>query len=152
MENKIVLGRYRSTNYTVNYENKKYEWAGCKGNLIDKKPITEEVFNFLQMNSSCFTDGELVIIPQKEEDKELIENIVEKESYLANTHTREEIVKILEGNTNKMKTELEKITNKEEKQFVINVAKDINLDSSAKRKFLVEWLGTQLTTEEVFEV
>lgn len=151
MDKKIVLGRYRTTEYIVNYDNKKYAWAGSKPNKIDKKSVNEEVYNFLQMNTSCFSDGELVIIPQVEEDNELLEEIVDKESYLANTHTREEIVKILEGNINKMKSELNKITNKEEKQFVLNVAKEIKLDSSTKRKFLVEWVGTQLNTEEVFE-
>lgn len=149
---KVMLGRYRNTEYIVNFDNKKYLWMGSKGKKIDQKEVPMDLYNYLQMSTTCFAKGELVIIPRNDEEKELVEEIVEKEEYLANTHTREEVIKLLEGNTNKMKAELEKITRKEEKQFVINVAKEINLDSAAKRKFLVEWLGTQLNTEEVFEI
>lgn len=149
-ENKIKLARYRHTDYTVNYENKHYQWSGCKGKNIDIKPIPEEVVDYLQMNTLCFSKGELVIVKEDELSEAKIENIEDKEIYEANTHTREEIVSILEGNINKMKSELNKITNKNEKEFVLAVAKEIKLDSSTKRQFIADWLETKMDTDLLF--
>ena len=49
-----------------------------------------------------------------------------------------------------MTSELEKVTSDSTKRFVYEVAKEIELESSAKQKFIKEWLGTQLTIEELF--
>ena len=40
-----------------------------------------------------------------------------------------------------VKSELKKITNQTEKDFVINVAQDMKIDSVGKRDFLAEWMG-----------
>jgi hypothetical protein len=40
-----------------------------------------------------------------------------------------------------MKTVLSKIENVQEKNFVIDIAKEIKLDSNSKLKFLSEWMN-----------
>jgi hypothetical protein len=143
----IKIARYRFAPYIVNYITnggiKTYTWTGSKGNKVDIKSIPEEVVDWLVMNSSCFREGELVIIEDTKEAKEIVENIDDVEEYRVNSHSKEEAVKLLEGNANKMKSELNKITNKDAKKFFIDVAKEIKLDSSAKQSFLAEWFGVK---------
>jgi hypothetical protein len=143
----IKIARYRTSPYIVNYITnggiKTYQWAGSKGNKVDIKEIPQEVVEYLLMNSACFREGELKIIEDTPEAKEAVSNIDDIEEYRNNTHSKEEAKKILEGNINKMKSELNKITNKDEKKFFIEVAKEIKLDSNAKLKFLSEWYGVQ---------
>lgn len=143
MEKTIKLARYRTTPYTHNHVTnggtKKYEWAGATDRKVDVKAIPEEVFDWMTMNSVCFSKGELVIV---EEDETLVENIVDVEEYKNNTHTKDEITKILQGNLQKMKKELEKITVDSEKKFVLSVAQELKEDlAQGKVKFLSEWLG-----------
>lgn len=145
MEKSIKIARHRAFPYVVNYitngGTKTYTWSGTKGNKVDIKEIPEEVVDYLLMNSSCFTRGELVIIEDTPEAKELVENIDDVEEYKNNSQSKEEIVKFLEGNFNKMKSELNKITVKDQKKFIIDVAKEIKLDSNSKLKFISEWYG-----------
>ncbi|MEX0595714.1 MAG: hypothetical protein WD512_04370, partial [Candidatus Paceibacterota bacterium] len=65
----------------------------------------------------------------------------EKEEYLANSHSYEEVEKILKGNFPKMKKDLNTITAKEGKKFFVDVAKEIGLDSNGKLNFLAQWYG-----------
>ena len=48
--------------------------------------------------------------------------------------------------------ELKKIEIDSTKRFVLEVAREIKLESAAKQRFIKEWLGTQLTIEELFPV
>lgn len=156
----VTLARQRACTYTVNYEGKKYKWQGVKGNIVFKRDIPIDVFDYLQSATSTFQDGELVIVAKKEEDiegvNELIDNIPDSEQYKANTHTKEEVIELLKGNMMKMKKELKLITSVTEKRFVIDIAKELvannELDSSTKREFLVEWHGTKLSVADFFEI
>ncbi|MBD1379210.1 hypothetical protein [Metabacillus arenae] len=142
----IKLARYRNTSYFarcfLSGGEKQYTWTGAKGNRIDIKEVPQEVFDYLSMNSQCFDNGELVIVEDTEESKQAKEHIADIESYENNTHTKEEIEKILKGNFPKMKKELNDITVDSEKQFVLSVAQEMQ-DELAKGKidFLAEWLG-----------
>lgn len=160
---KVLLARQRKGDYVVNYDNKKYVWQGIKGNLVTKKEVPMEVFDFLQSGTACFQNGELVLMAKdnKEESKEALnelkENIPYVDEYEANTHSKEEIIALITGNVNKMKAELNKITSKSEKRFVMEIAKELyvggELDSSAKQKFLVEtFIGSKLSVEDYFEI
>lgn len=145
MSKKVNIARYRNIPYIVNFPSGmgtlRYEWAGSKGTIYDVKEVPEEVVNWLILNSNCFKEGELVIVDNNENAKALINQIDQKDEYEKNTHSRDEIEKILKGNFMKMKSTLNDITNTTEKQFVISVAKDIGLDSVGKLKFLAEWMG-----------
>lgn len=140
----MKVARYRNSPYTVNFITngglKTYQWASSKDKKTDIKALPTEVVDWLLMNSVTFSEGELVIVDETEEAKEAISNIDDTEKYENNTHSREEIVKLLEGNHLKMKSELSKVTVLQEKQYIVDIAKEINLDSSSKQKFLAEWL------------
>ncbi|TPG68907.1 hypothetical protein EEL31_10440 [Brevibacillus laterosporus] len=140
------VARYRNTPYVVHYHVssgnvKTYQWTGSTKTKKDIKQVPQEVINYLVMTSQTFRDGELAIIDDSEEAKEVLDEIDDKESYKNNTNTREDIEKILKGNANSLKSKLKSITADAEKRFILDVAKEIDIDSSASRKALSEWSG-----------
>jgi len=146
-DKKVKLERRRNTAFTVNCPktNKTFIWNGAAGNKIDSKEIPQETYDWLFVSTTTFTSGELVP-SELEAIEELQESLDEedKERVQNNINTRAEIVELLEGNTNSMKAKLEKITEKSEKTFVIDIAKEIKLDSAAKREFLSKWSGYEI--------
>lgn len=94
------------------------------------------------MNSSCFKSGELVIIDDNEEAQHIVTNMGEdKESYVNNSHSKEDIINLLNGHAATMKSALEKINEASEKRFVIDIAKEMSEElSGGKLKFLAEWM------------
>ncbi|MEM5009251.1 hypothetical protein WKH57_00890 [Niallia taxi] len=146
MSEKIKLARYRNTSYFVRYDadgaSRQYTWNGSKNGKPEIKEVPREVADWLAMSSICFDKGELVIIDDNDTTTEIKDGISELEAYENNTHTQEEIEKILTGNINKMKAELKKITVDSEKQFVIEVASSFKDDlTKGKLDFLAEWMG-----------
>ncbi|BAO04899.1 uncharacterized protein yonA [Clostridium botulinum B str. Osaka05] len=152
-ENKIKVARYKNLSYGVYYEDqgirKPYIWSGSKGKLIDTKEIPETVVNWLIQNSNAFDDAELVIIEDTEQAKEIVGNIENIEEIKENIYTRKQVEEILAGNFMKMKSDLEKVTLKTEKDFICRIAKEIGIDSVGKQKFLAEWAGKK--REVIFE-
>lgn len=147
---KVTLLRHRGTEYVVNYENKKYVWPPSKGNIISKRDVPMDVYEWLTSYTTAFRFGELVLDKTNENIDELKEHIYEIEDYEANSISKDEIKKILEGNFKKMESELNKIKLDSTKRFVLDVAKEIKIESAAKQRFIKEWLGTELTIEELF--
>lgn len=149
---KVILARYKNTDFTVNYENKRYVWAGSKGNIISKKEVPLDVYEWLAMQTTTMSSGELVLDSSNENLEELKENIYEIEEYEVNSISKEDIAKLLNGNFKKMESELNKIETDSTKRFVLAVAREIGLESAPKQKFIKEWLGTELTIEELFHM
>ncbi len=149
---KVTLLRHRGTEYVVNYENKKYVWPPSRGNVVSKKDVPMDVYEWLTSYTTAFRFGELVLDKTNENIDELKEHIYEIEEYEANSISKDEIKKILEGNFKKMESELNKIKLDSTKRFVLDVAKEIKIESAAKQRFIKEWLGTELTIEELFPV
>ena len=149
---KVTLLRHRGTKYVVNYENKKYVWPPSRGNIISKKDVPMDVYEWLTSYTTAFRFGELVLDETNENIDELKEHIYEIEDYEVNSISKDEIKKILEGNFKKMESELNKIKLDSTKRFVLDVAKEIKIESAAKQRFIKEWLGTELTIEELFPV
>ena len=146
MSEKIKLARYRNTSYFVRYNvdgaKRQWSWAGSRNGKVETHEVPKEVVEWLQMNTICFDKGELVIVEETETAKEAKEGIIEKEVYESNTHSREDILKIIGGNINKMKAELKKITVDSEKQFVIDVASSLKDElTKGKLDFLAEWMN-----------
>lgn len=146
MSEKIKLARYRNTSYFVKYDadgsNRQYTWNGSKNGKADIKEVPREVVDWLAMNSICFDKGELVILDEDDSSKEIKDGIVEIETYENNTHSAEEIAKLLKGNFMKMKSDLGKITVDSEKNFVIEVASTLKEDlTKGKLDFLADWMG-----------
>lgn len=145
MSEKVKLARYRNTSYFVKYDadgsNRQYTWNGSVNGRAEIKEVPREVVEWLQMSTICFDRGELVIVEDNEVTKEIKDGIVEVETYQNNTHTQEEIEKLLNGNINKLKAELKKITVDSEKQFVIEVASSLKDDlTKGKLDALAEWM------------
>ena len=149
---KVTLLRHRGTEYVVNYENKKYVWPPSKGNVVSKKDVPMDVYEWLTSYTTAFRFGVLVLDKTNENIDELKEHIYEIEDYEVNSISKDEIKKILEGNFKKMESELNKIKLDSTKRFVLDVAKEIKIESAAKQRFIKEWLGTELTIEELFPV
>lgn len=154
MEEKIKLARYKKTPYSVRFEGKRYEWGGSKGKQYSIKEVPPEVVDYLSLNTTALKNGELVIldIESNENAKEIIDNMLESDSkqYEINSITKDEIINLLQGNYKKMEKELNKITSQSTKEFVLQVAKEIKIDSLTKQKILKNWIGSQLSVEELF--
>ncbi|WP_368900849.1 hypothetical protein [Oceanobacillus oncorhynchi] len=145
----VKLERRRKTGYFVraftSQGEKQYVWSGIKNGRTDVKEVPDEVYEYLTMNSVCFDKGELAVFESDKTKKSNLEqSIGDQESYKQNSHTQKEIQDILNGHHMKMKSELNKITVDSEKDFVIDVAKDM-ADKLAKGKidFLAEWYGVE---------
>lgn len=142
----VTLARYRNSDYIVRCEidgaMKTYSWKGSRGNVVDKKKVPQEVIDWLNMNTVCFTSGSLVIEGKPEETKEIIEDFADKEAYESNTHSHDEIVTLLKGNFKKLEKELKAITVDDEKRFVVDVAKELKDElTGGKQKLIAEWYG-----------
>lgn len=143
----VKLARYRNIPYyvrcNVNGVPFKAEWVGSKPNgVVDVKEVPKFVADWLHMNTICFERGELVIVEESSASNEVKGNIVDTETYENNTHQREDILKLLQGNINKLKAELKKITVDSEKQFVIDVAFSVKEElTKGKIDVISEWMG-----------
>ena len=142
----VKLARHRNSGYFVrafvSSGEKQYNWVGTKGNKTDIKEVPKEVYEYLTMNSRCLDQGELVLVDDNEDIEELKNSIVDRDSYDKNTHTKAEVEKILKGNFPKMKKTLNDITVDSERQFIINVAKEMSGElAKGKIDFLSEWMG-----------
>jgi len=146
MSGNVKLARYRNTSYFVKYtgngQERQYTWSGNKNGRPDIKEVPREVVDWLTMNTLCFDKGQLVIVEDEAVVKEIKDTISEVETYENNTHTHEDIVKLLQGNINKLKSELKKITVDSEKQFVIDVANTLKDDlTKGKLDALADFMG-----------
>ncbi|WP_144459099.1 hypothetical protein [Bacillus pumilus] len=149
MAEKVKLARYRNTSYFVGYTgdgaNKQYTWAGSKNGKVDIKEVPRELVDWLTMSSVCFDKGELVLIEENEESKEIQDSINDVETYVNNTHTKEEIEAMIKSGTiPQLKKKLAEITVDAEKQFVIDVASEFSEEiPSGKLKAMAEWMGVE---------
>ncbi|ETT49345.1 hypothetical protein BSK66_26735 [Paenibacillus odorifer] len=146
MQETVKIARYRNVPYKVNYKvngggTQVYSWRESKGDSFQVLNVPEEVVEWLALETHAFTDGELVIVDENDPMINLIDN---HESYKNNSHTRDEIVKFLSGNVKTLKEELKKISDDGEKRFVVNVAKEIKIDSITKQKAIAEWANMSI--------
>lgn len=148
----VVLIRNKNIPYTVNYEGKRYLWAGSKGTMISKKPVPIEVYDYLASFTSTFQNGDLVVDPASEQAKELKDNILDTEAYEVNGISKDEVIELLKGNLKKMESEFNKITSDSTKRFVMSIAKEIKVTNSTKQKFLKDWTGNTLSIEDIFDI
>jgi len=145
-EKKIKIERVRNTQYVCNFKNPSMTivWPASKNKQTIIRELSQEHVNELLMNSACFDKGELKIIEDSDEAKEIVKNIANYEAYINNTHSKEDIIKILKATLGKFKSELNKITERNEKAFVVDVAKEIKLDNATKRNYLAKWANMKV--------
>lgn len=149
--NNVILERHKPSDYTVNFDGKRYVWAGAKGSKVGSRTVTSDVYDYLSMFTTCLTDGELIIAKKNANVEDLKEDLYGKEEYEVNALTREEVITILKGTMKKMESELNKVTSESTKRFVLEVAKEIKLDNYNKQKFIKEWIGYELSVEDLFD-
>lgn len=147
MTEKIKLENHRLSDYYLNYISadkvKSYHFPGAVNGRASSKLVDKDIVENLTMTSDCFKNGDLIIVGDTEVVEDVKEGIADIEQYEANALTREKALSILQGNANKMKAELNKVTSQDSKAFVIDLAKEIKLDSNAKLTFLAEWFGVK---------
>lgn len=147
MTEKIKLENHRLSDYYLNYVSadkvKSYHFPGAVNGRVSSKLVDKDIVEHLTMTSSCFKNGDLIIVGEPDVVEDIKEGIADVEEYEANALTREKALSILQGNANKMKAELNKVTSQDSKAFVIDLAKEIKLDSNAKLTFLAEWFGVK---------
>lgn len=156
MSKSIKLARLRELEYTVNYSDsnsiRTYIWAAAKGANKVVREVPFEVYEYLLLRTSCFKDGELVVADNELSKVELEENMPELEDYKNNTRSREEITKLLKGNINAMKKELNKVTSITEKRFIKSIANELAESgdgiASTKLAFIEEWIKSTTTKKE----
>lgn len=151
---KVKVERRRKGSFFINFPRgngmyDRYMWNGAKANYKDIKEIPVEVVNWLAHQTSTLSDGHLVVVEEKEmpeEAKTVVENIKDEVKDIdTKTHTYDEIKELLSGHlTKEKKAELSKIESREEKEFVLEVAKDMKLDSVIKQKFIADMLDVDV--------
>lgn len=142
-EKLIKIENIKSTEFTVNVPTsngyvKPYVWKPARAKRRSVLEVPEEVYEYIKYNGCTFKEGWLVLA--KEEDDEVVIEEVAMDTEDLKMYTVEEITKLLNGDIKKLKAEL----NDADKQIVLEfarVAKEIKLDSSAKKKFIAEKLG-----------
>lgn len=153
-EKEVILIRKQNTPFVVNFpidgRIKKYEWRGTKGKLYDEKAIPFEVYEWLALYTTTFQDGCLII--KETDDKEIkeikenIENIAQIEKAIITQSEVEQMLNngnhlVLKKALNELIKDLSDDVANNVKQYIVNVASDLGVDSSAKRKVLAEWAG-----------
>ena len=151
-DNFVKVFRKRDTDYVVKcpFVDKKFVFMGSKKN---RKPtvvkVPREVYDWLVTETTAFKSGSLSVEEDMEEDLGMS---VDLEEVKKNSHTREEIEKILKGTCANMKKKLVEITSQDEKDFVMSIAKEMKIDSTEKKKILRKFAGIpeSVVLEDIF--
>lgn len=162
-KNTVTLIRKQADPFEVNYpfalpdgKLTHYDWTGTKNNILSKRDVPVEVFQWLKDSTTTFTNGHLIVEEKDNEELEedvkyLVEDVEEKQSEIKGAiKTRDEVKEILTtGNQFVLKKELDNLVKditddeqiKEVKSYIYKTAIDIGVDSNAKRKVICEWYG-----------
>lgn len=152
----VILERRRATDYLVNFNTGfgkpvPYLFAGAKNGRVSKRPVPFEVYDYLVLYTDALKNGELILAKENGDDaiKDLVSGITDGElkEISDNSHSYDEIKAILEGNINTMKSKLKKITQLEEKRFVVKVMHDIKEAdgfNDKKEDFIKEWSAVDI--------
>lgn len=166
MENKITLVRKQPTPFEVNYplslpngQLTHFDWTGTKGNIVSKRDVPVEVFQWLKDSTTTFKDGCLIVDDNIEKELDgdsqyLIDSVKDEQSKIKKAiKTKAEIEQMLTtGNQNVLKKTLNDLTKdvedeeqiKEIKNYIYRTSIDIGVDSNAKRKVICDWYGTDV--------
>lgn len=167
MEDKKVLVEYDGIPaFKVNYNNpytgkpERYVFPAYKAGSKRKRTmeITEECYYFLKDETSTFKEGILRIVteeapePIKEEqvayEQEVIDTTPEYED---NAITKEEIEKIMKGNKATMVKRLSKIESSMQKQYVVEMIKELKIKNIDKLREVVRlFYGEEMDVDFIF--
>ncbi|MFJ3388769.1 hypothetical protein [Lysinibacillus sp. NPDC086135] len=149
MNETVRLKREHYGDFIVNYhnglKNLRYVWRGAEKGKVMSQEVPYELYDWLLYNTTTIRDGELQIAETEPNLEEIKNQIPEVEEYEANSHSKEEVIKLLKGNINKMKSELNKVVSQSEKRFIKAVADELNENeddglTKGKNDFINEWV------------
>ncbi|APR02569.1 TPA: hypothetical protein ACXDAY_002072 [Clostridium botulinum] len=162
-DKKVVLIRKQSTPFTVNYPHDgiftTYTWAGTQGQILNDRPVPFEVFEWLQNSTTTFSEGCLLIKETEDEDVTMIkENIINIDKVEESVMSKSEIMDMINsGNHLALKKKLNDLIKdmsdnikENTKRYIIGVASEEGVDSSAKRKILCEWADIDYENNDLF--
>ncbi|AEB77384.1 hypothetical protein ADU80_00210 (plasmid) [Clostridium botulinum] len=162
-DKKVILIRKQGTPFIVNYPHDgtttTYTWQGTKGTVLNERPVPFDVFDYLQNETVVFQTGALIIKETQDEDIKLVkENIPEIEQAENSIMTRKEVIDLFTtGNHLVLKKALNELTEgkseiiaEDVKKYIVSVAVDEGIDSSAKRKVICEWAGLEYENSDLF--
>ncbi|KOA94869.1 hypothetical protein ADU76_02395 (plasmid) [Clostridium botulinum] len=162
-DKKVILIRKQGTPFIVNYPHDgtttTYTWQGTKGTVLNERPVPFDVFDYLQNETVVFQTGALIIKETQDEDIKLVkENIPEIEQAESSIMTRKEVIDLFTiGNHLVLKKALNELTEgkseiiaEDVKKYIVSVAVDEGIDSSAKRKVICEWAGLEYENSDLF--
>lgn len=147
----VILERRRATDYLVNFNTGfgkpvAYHFAGSKNGRPSTKTVPYEVYDYLVLYTDALKNSELVLVKDAQNNvEELTVGMTEEElkDIADNSHTYDEVVAILNSaNINTMKSKLKKITQLEEKRFVVKVMNDLKEAegfNGKKEDYIKEW-------------
>lgn len=151
MNETVMLTRYRTNDYLVNYHNGikelTYKWYGYKpGSKPHTLAVPREVFDHLNMNTQAIKNGSLRVSDQEPKREEILNEMIDTEEAEKNSKTYEEYVALIKGNMNKMKKELNLITSRQEKRFVKKIKDELEESEEGlnnnKIEFINEWFAS----------
>lgn len=151
----VKLERVRKGDFVVNFNNglntKTFTWTGSRNGKNMALNVPTEVFEWLAHSTSTISTGELRLVETQPNVEKIKSNIPDLEEYENNAHSREDIVKLIKGNINKMKSELNKVTSQAEKQFIKSIADELNNEGEGlpkgKNDFINEWIRLKSDNE-----
>lgn len=151
MTETVKLVRKRPSDYTVRYNNGIkdviYKWVGCKSGA---KPfglsVPREVFDHLNLAGSTISSGALVVDEDQPNKEDILNEVQGLDEAMANSHTAEEIQKLLRGNINSMKKELKLITSRQEKLFVKQIKENL-AETEGLNNTKIEFIDTWFKEE-----
>lgn len=160
-EKSVKLIRKQATPFKVNFPMdgrfRSYVWNGTKGKILNSKEVPFEVYEWLAQYTTTFNEGCLIIDTEDQEAneiKESIENIDLVEKAILTQKEIEEILTtgnhlVLKGKLNELVKDLPEELARTQKRYVATVAREIGVDSSAKRKILAEWAGINVENSDL---
>ena len=161
MKDTVKLQRIKYPKYEVIWRNNKdeiekyvfptYNPRTKEDRIVE---VSRECYYYLLDSTRCFENGSLVVVNDSEQ-KELLDDVKDKQGYTNNTHTLEDIKKLTspKASNDKLKEELSKVTDLIEKQTIIKMCKEIGVDSASKQRIIVEALyGADVPVESIFEI
>ena len=155
MSETVLLKREHHGDFIANYENGvnkiRYAWRGAEKGKVMTQAVPKDVYEWLLYSTSAIRDGELQIAESEPKIEEIKNQIPELDEYVSNSHSKDEVVKLLKGNIGKMKAELNKVTSQAEKRFIKSVADELNEGEEGlpkgKNDFISEWLKLKSSEE-----
>ena len=165
-EKKILVAHDGPHKYTINFYNyvtgrpEQYIFPEYKAGSKRQRThyISEECYYYLKDETQAFKNGKLRVVVEeapaaiKEVQKEIEQEVIDTTpEYVENVLTREEIEKIMKGSKAKIAERLSGIESDSQKQFVIEVIKEIGVSNLDKLREVVRvFYGDDMELDFVF--